>query len=183
VNYLVGAPDAVRGTVLNKLFSRDVEDEVYSTFHYNSGTTAQVAANWSDDSYRKITAKVTVWGTKGRITGDRQELQIYLSDAGNSQHGLNKGWNIRYSTELSKEVWFYLRGDEYSAQIDHFLKCIKAGYGENISPFASAVRTDDILAMMRQDSKSTRVGGHAPVAAKLDLGATTGLVSRIFSRG
>ncbi len=182
VNYLVGAPDAVGGTVLNKLFSSDVEDEVYSTFHYNNGMTAQVAANWSDDSYRKITAKVTVWGTKGRITGDRQELQIYLSDSGDSLHGLNKGWTVRYSTELTKEVWFYLRGEEYSAQINHFLQCVKEGYGENISPFASAVRTDDVLAMMRQDSMSTRVGGSAPDTGKLALGATAGLLRRIFSR-
>jgi predicted dehydrogenase len=172
----------VGGTVLNKLFSRDVEDEVYSTFYYNNGMTAQVAANWSDESYRKITAKVTVWGTKGRITGDRQELQIYLSDGGDSLHGLNKGWNMRYSTEMTKEVWFYLRGEEYSAQIDHFLRCIKEGYGENLGPFASAVRTDEVLAMMRQDSMSTRTGGRAPDAAKLAPGATEVLLRRVLSR-
>jgi len=183
VNYLVGAPDAVGGSVLNKLFSRDVEDEVYSTFYYGNGMTAQVAANWSDDSYRKITAKVTVWGTKGRITGDRQELQIYLCDAGNPSYGLNKGWNVRYTTELTKDVWFYLRGEEYSAQIDHFLQCIKInGWGENISPFASAARTDDVLAMILRDSGTARARAHAPDTAKLASGGTQGLLRRIFSR-
>ena len=182
VNYLVGAPDAVGGTVLNKVFSRDVEDEVYSTFYYDNGMTAQVAANWSDDSYRKITTKVTVWGTKGRITGDRQELQIYLSDAGDSSHGLNKGWTIRYSTELTKQVWFYLRGEEYSAQIDHFLRCIKEGRAGKTSPFVSAVRTDDVLAMMLQDSTSARVTGRIPSTVKSPPGATEGMLRRIFPR-
>jgi scyllo-inositol 2-dehydrogenase (NADP+) len=182
VNYLVGAPDAVGGTVLNKLFSRDVEDEVYTTFYYGNGMTAQVAANWSDDSYRKITAKATAWGTKGRMTGDRQELQIYLRDAGNPIYELNQGWNIRYSTELTKNVWFYLRGEEYSAQIDHFLQCIKQGREETISPFASAVRTDEILAMILRDSRATRVRADAPETVRPASRGTQGLLRRIFSR-
>ena len=36
--------------------------------------------NWSDESYRKMTTRVTVWGTAGRIYADRQECQAYLRD-------------------------------------------------------------------------------------------------------
>jgi len=107
-------------------------------------------------------------------------LQIYLSESGDPLHGLSKGWNIRYSTELSKDVWFYLRGEEYSAQIDHFLKCVEEGCGENTSPFASAVRTDDVLAMMRRELD---VGPHRGHASEPASGAAERPLRRIFSRG
>lgn len=182
VNYLVGVPDTVGGTVLNKIFSRDVEDEVYTTFYYNNGMTAQVAANWSDDSYRKITARVTAWGTQGRISADRQEMQVFLRESANPSLGLAKGWNIRYTTELTKEVWFYLRGEEYSAQIDHFLQCIKQGHARNISPFASAAQTDKILAMILKDSNTLREDNDPSVTRNAPPAAERGLLKRIFSR-
>ena len=37
VNYLVGRPVAVSGTVLNSVFSSDVDDEIYSTFQFANG--------------------------------------------------------------------------------------------------------------------------------------------------
>src|SRR6185503_10580540 len=43
VQYLVGCPDAVDGTALNRVFSRDVEDSVYSTLLYADGKTGQLA--------------------------------------------------------------------------------------------------------------------------------------------
>jgi hypothetical protein len=53
MNYLVGPPASVSGSVLNQVFSGGVDDEVYSTFRYANGASAQLAANWSDESYRK----------------------------------------------------------------------------------------------------------------------------------
>ncbi len=32
---------------------------------------------------------------------------------------------MRYTTELTEPVWFYLRGEEYSAQIDAFIQRVK----------------------------------------------------------
>jgi hypothetical protein len=32
---------------------------------------------------------------------------------------------VRYTTELTDEVWFYLRGEEYSAQIDYFVRHVQ----------------------------------------------------------
>ena len=159
MNHFVGPPDAVGGTVLNKIFSQDVEDEVYGTFYYSDGRTGQIAANWSDESFRKMATKVSLWGTKGRITADRQELQIYLREAEEPALGLTQGWNIRYTTELTKDVWFYLRGEEYSAQIDHFVSSIKLGKTTTRSNFRSALDTDKIVSMMLQDFAASRNTG------------------------
>ncbi len=41
--------------------------------------------------------------------------------------GYQTGWNVRYTTELTEPVWFYLRGEEYSAQLDRSSPSVAAG--------------------------------------------------------
>jgi scyllo-inositol 2-dehydrogenase (NADP+) len=151
VNYLVGRPVAVSGTVFNSVFSKDVDDEIYSTLHFSDGFHGQLATNWSDESFRKMSVKLSFWGTNGRINVDRQEIQIYLRTVAEPAQGFVKGWNVRYTTELTSPVWFYVRGEEYSAQIDHFVQTIKSG-GTAISSFHSASDASIVAAMMREDA-------------------------------
>lgn len=165
VNFLVGSPASVGGSVLGKVFSRDVEDEVYSTFYFADGATGQLAANWSDDSFRKMYTRVTLWGTNGRLAVDRQEVQAFIRDPAEAATPIDKGWNLRYTTELTDEVWYYLRGEEYSAQIDHFVRCIQEGRVETRSSFASAAQTDRIAALIRQDAEQPRLESEAPARA------------------
>ena len=153
VNYLVGRPDAVSGTAMHKIYSSDVEDEVYTNFYYANGMTGHIAANWSDESYRKMSTKVTVWGTNGKAIADRQELQVYIRNDRGLPDGFKKGWNVRYTTDLTEPVWFYLRGEEYSAQIDHFIQSIKTGYAETRSTFRSAVDADLVASAMIRDTE------------------------------
>jgi scyllo-inositol 2-dehydrogenase (NADP+) len=121
VNFVASAPASVGGVVLNSVFSRDVEDEVYCTLNYLDGATGQLCVNWSDDSYRKMSTKISVWGTNGRISADRQECQIYLRSTHEALPEAKAGWTVKYTTDLTQPVWFYLRGEEYSAQIDYFV--------------------------------------------------------------
>lgn len=153
LNWYFGAPRAVGGSVLNGIFSRDTDDEVYSTLYFDGALTAQVSVNWSDESYRKMSTKITVMGTNGRIVADRQECQAYLRKPVPGLEGYGEGWNVRYTTELTDEVWFYVRGEEYSAQLDHFAQCIAAKRPATDSSFASAADTDRVLAMIRVDAE------------------------------
>jgi predicted dehydrogenase len=152
VNWYIGEPVGVGGTVLNRVFSRETDDEVFSTLYYPEGQTAQLSVNWSDESYRKMTTRVTLWGTSGRIFVDRQECQTYLRDTAALPAGYDVGWNVRYTTDLTDPVWFYLRGEEYSAQIDAFLQAIKAHNTSGINDFRSAAMTDKVIAMMIADA-------------------------------
>ena len=122
VNYLVGAPEEVGGTVLNKVLSRDVEDEVYATLYFEEGMTGQIAANWSDESYRRMSTQVTIWASNGKMIVDRQELKIFVSDPSDLSIPITQGWNVRYTTDLSSGVDYYLRGEEYSAPNRLFLQ-------------------------------------------------------------
>jgi scyllo-inositol 2-dehydrogenase (NADP+) len=150
-NYLVGRPLAVSGTVLNSVFSESVDDEIYSTFKFSDTFYGQLATNWSDDSFRKMSVKLSFWGRNGRINVDRQEIQVYLRKPHDTEPALKKGWNTRYTTDLTRPVWFYVRGEEYSAQIDQFAECIK-NKGTPLSTFRTASDTVLVASMMRADA-------------------------------
>jgi predicted dehydrogenase len=156
VNFILGMPTAVSGTVLNSIFSADTDDEVYTTLHFERGTSAHISAHWCDESQRKMTTKLTILGTKGRIYADRQECQAYLRDLDAAPDGYRIGWNVKYTTELTPEVWFYLRGEEYSAQLDYFVSAIRCKSAENVNSFESAVQTDLTVEMLISDMVAQR---------------------------
>lgn len=152
LNWFFGEPVDVAGTVMNSIFSEETDDEVYSTFRFDGGVSAQLSVNWSDESHRKMSTKVTVLGTNGRLYADRQECQLYLRAPHDALPGYDTGWNVRYTTELTRESWFYLRGEEYSNQLDDFLTAAAAGTGQMAeNNFRSAALTDKTISMILAD--------------------------------
>jgi predicted dehydrogenase len=172
VNFVHGAPTAASGVVRSSVFSRDVDDEVYATLEFAGGASGQLAVNWSDESFRKMSTKISVWGTNGRVVADRQECQLYLRERHDALPGVEPGWTVRYTTDLTEEVWFYLRGEEYSAQIDYFAKSMQAGRLDGENTFASALATDRVVAMLVEPGTART----APAAAP----ARRGFWSRVF---
>lgn len=164
VNWYLGEPQRVGGSVLNRVFSRETDDEVFSTLFYPGGASAQLSVNWSDESQRKMTTKITLWGTEGRIFADRQECQVYLRESAPLPDGYTAGWNVRYTTELTEPVWFYLRGEEYSAQVDAFVGRIERHELDGLNSFASAAETDRSIALLVDDAAglNTREGSLPP---------------------
>ena len=152
LNWYLGEPTAVAGTVLQPVFSAEIDDQVSATLRFGSGATAQLAVNWSDESERKMSTKITLWGTKGRIHADRQEIQVYLRDGALAPVGYTAGWTVKYTTELTREVWYYLRGEEYSAQAADFVARALAGRTAGVNSFAEAAITDTSLAMLVADA-------------------------------
>jgi scyllo-inositol 2-dehydrogenase (NADP+) len=166
VNFIVGTPKSVGGVVRNGVFSRDVEDEIYCSLYFDGGASGQLCVNWSDESFRKMSTKVSVWGTQGRITADRQECQIYLREPHAALPDAGKGWSVRYTTDLTDEVWFYLRGEEYSAQIDYFAESVRTRRLDGENSFASALATDRVVAMMLGDAAAKPAATAPAPAAK-----------------
>jgi len=164
LSWFFGTPSAVSGTVMSTVFSDDTDDEVYGTMLFGKGPSAQISVNWSDESYRKMTVKITAWGTAGKLYADRQEFHAFLRNESPQIDGYTKGWNLRYTTDLTDPVWFYVRGEEYSAQLDYFIQCIVAGKRENVNSFASAAETDHVLALMIEDATQGRVTSGVPTA-------------------
>jgi len=152
INWYLGEPESVAGSVLNSVFSREIDDEVSSTLKFANGSTTQVSVNWCDESVRKMTTRITLWGTKGRIFADRQEIQVYLRDEAPSIAGYRPGWNVKYTTELTEPVSFYLRGEEYTAQLESFVARVTSGQVDGANDFASAALTDCLIERMRADA-------------------------------
>lgn len=153
VNFISGAPVRARGTLLKSIYSKSVEDAVYSTLVLENGLSGQLSVNWSDESYRKISVQYTALGTKGKITADAQELKIYLKENDESA-GLEKGWNSKYITDFQKPVDFYLRGEEYSSQVDYFIHHVHEKNTENINSFENALWTDQVIELLKKDAAS-----------------------------
>ncbi|WP_154858088.1 Gfo/Idh/MocA family protein [Cyclobacterium xiamenense] len=152
VYFLLGKPTAVSGTMLKSIFSRGVEDAVYSSMELENGLSGQLSVNWSDETHRKMTTQITVMGKKGKLIADATEVKIFLKEA-NLQEGLEKGWTIKYLTDLTESVDFYLRGEEYSSQLDHFISCILNKGVQNKSSFKNATVTDQTISKLLENAK------------------------------
>lgn len=149
--FLVKPAGKVAGSVLQSIFSKEVEDAVYATLLCQDDINGQISVNWSDDTYRKMTTQVTVYGKKGKLFVDQQEVRIYVKEDVPGE-GLVTGWNTKYITDITEPVKFYLRGEEYSAQIEYFIGSIKENSQVNINSFASALQTNEVTDMVRKDA-------------------------------
>lgn len=162
LNWFFGAPNRVSGSVLSQVFSEGTDDEVFSTLQWDEGPTAQLSVNWSDESHRKMSTKVSMIGTNGRLYADRQECQVYLRKPVEELPGYDAGWTVKYTTELTEDAWFYLRGEEYSAQIDDFITAVSDGMSKAAqNGFASATETDKTMAMIIENAESGLAVGAA----------------------
>lgn len=151
--FLIKPAYQATGSILQSIFSKEVEDAVYTTLLCSNGITGQIAVNWSDETYRKMTTQITVYGKKGKLFADQQEVRIYVAED-NAKEGLSKGWNIRYITDVTDPVGFYLRGEEYSAQLEYFIEAVKTKNSVNLNSFASALHTNEVAEMVRIDAAS-----------------------------
>jgi scyllo-inositol 2-dehydrogenase (NADP+) len=150
VNYLIGNPDKVVGSSLNHIYSKNVEDAVSSTFLYNNGTSGTIYINWSDESYRKPTNKLEIFGSMGKILADQHSLKIFLKDP-NTTYNLRKGWNTLYITDIFKPVPFYVRGNEFTRQLYHFADCILSHNPENLCSFEEGAKTLKVIESIFSD--------------------------------
>lgn len=151
MNFIVGPPTHVDGARLQKVFSKEIEDAVYAILGYANGMTGTVETNWSDETYRKMSTTVTLYGTKGKLVVDRQELKVYLRT---SFEDYEEGWTLRYITDLQKPVAYYLRGEEYSAQVDSFVEAVKTGDMAHENTFSNAYETDRMIDLIIQANEA-----------------------------
>jgi predicted dehydrogenase len=151
VVYLLDRPESVAGSVLQSIYSSEVEDLVSSTFIYNKGFSGTIAVNWSDETYRKPANIVTIIGTDGKIIADKHVYKLYLKKS-NPEKGFDQGWNTRYITDFAKSVRFYVRGNEYTRQLDYFIGCIEGNVQDNVASFAEGFKTDMLMEEITKDA-------------------------------
>ena len=149
INYLLSPVQSVQSSSLKSIFSKQVDDAVYAMMSLQNGVSGILSVNWSDETHRKMTTSVSINGTKGKIVSDANELKVYFKDAA-CPAGYSRGWNVKYVTDLTAPVDYYLRGEEYSAQMDHFIKAIQGKVPNEVNSFESAAKTDNAIALIRK---------------------------------
>ncbi|EKB51303.1 Gfo/Idh/MocA family protein [Cecembia lonarensis] len=151
INDILSPIDSCKGAMLKSIYSKQVDDAVYALVGIESGETGVISVNWSDETYRKMSTSVTIIGSKGKIVSDANELKVYFKTK-DFPEGYSKGWNVKYVTDLTEEVSFYLRGEEYSAQIDYFIKAVQGIVPNVINTFESAWKTDLSISIIKKSS-------------------------------
>lgn len=177
VNWYFGRPESCGGAMLKSGYSAEVDDEVYALLNYPGGLSCNLSVNWSDPSVRKMTTRISIWGEGGKIFADRQELQVFLTGSAPIPEGYEEGWSVKYITDLTPPVSFYLRGEEYSAQLEAFGRAIKgehAGWQNNL---ASAADTDATIEMIRAVAL-----GSAQAATSTQPRRSGGVMNRLLRR-
>lgn len=178
MNWVLGAPEHCLGASLTRHFSSEVEDQTNALLQFAGGVIGQVSVDWSDPSVRKMTTKLSVWGEAGKLYVDRTEIQLFLTGTHALPDGYREGWTVRNITDLTPPVSFYLRGEEYSAQLEAFGRAIRKVEPQR-NDFASAADTDLTIEMIKDRAAA------APVPAEPVLQAANesrSLLARVFSR-
>jgi predicted dehydrogenase len=149
INYVLGPITKVKGSILKSFYSNKVEDSVFSLLELSSKISGILSVNWSDETYRKMSTSLTISGSKGKIICDANELKVHFKTL-ECPAGYTRGWNVKYVTDLTPMVDFYLRGEEYSAQVDYFIKAIQNKVPNNINTFKSAWYTDKVISFIKE---------------------------------
>jgi len=100
--------------------------------------------NWSDPSLRKPFYKIEFLGSQGKILADLHAYKVFFRDAP-PVDGFAKGWNTRYITQLAAPVRFYLRGNEFTRQLDHFVDLVLGRTSQLICPFVDGFAADEVI--------------------------------------
>jgi predicted dehydrogenase len=177
LNWYFGAAERCLGASLPTHFSAEVDDQTHAMLQFPGDVVGQFSVDWSDPSVRKMTTKLSIWGEFGKLYVDRTELQLFLTERAEAPAGYRQGWTVQHITDLTPPVSFYLRGEEYSAQLEAFGRAIKGGDEEQRNDFASAAATDRTIEIIRRTAKGSPAA--APETTTMQAGPV-GLLARML---
>ena len=146
-------PRGVGGTVLGQVFSRETEDEVFSTLYYAErrdraalGQLVRRVAAQDDDEDHDLGHEGSDLRRPPGVPG------LPARHGRRSPRATGRAGTSRYTTELTEPVWFYLRGEEYSAQLDHFVARVGRAGRRRRTRSPSAAITDRVIELLTIDA-------------------------------
>lgn len=141
--FLFGTEFEVTQASLQSKFSTKVDDIVDAKFTHPD-FSGEIYINWSDNTVRKASNKVRIDFERGSIEVSKQEMSI-TSALDIPQFNIKKGDNLKYITDFSTDVSFYLRGEEFSRQLEEFSHSLNSKTS-SICDLASACKVDKTIA-------------------------------------
>ncbi|HLT90017.1 MAG TPA: Gfo/Idh/MocA family oxidoreductase [Woeseiaceae bacterium] len=156
VNFFLEPPRRVVGTVMSHVYSRTVEDIVSTTLLHDDGCTGTLFVDWCNRTVRKPANRIELAGEKGRLTADQYSVRIWLEEA-QPDLDLHEGWNTRHVTDVFRPVPFYVRGNEFTRQLRHFVDNVEGNRSNGHCTFRMGAETHDVIESMFEDGR--RNGG------------------------
>jgi predicted dehydrogenase len=155
-HYFFGSPQKIIGSSACKIFSNNVDDMITSNFIYGNGITGSIYVNWSDPSYRKASLSFEILGDKGKMVGDFYGYKIFLNQD-NKDLNLRQGWNTFNLTDIYKPVPFYVRGNEFTAQLYRFVDLITGKEKKNLCDFSEALKVHRVIDEIDKDLNLNKI--------------------------
>lgn len=144
MEYLLGKPEKVIGSLLNKVYSENVEDIVDVQLRYSKATTGEIHVNWSEYTYRKPMLKLDIHGKKGKIQADLYGYKIFLREE-NKAAALPEGWTTVPMNMIPDPAPFYVRGTSFTNQLYAFADAIVENRKTTGCSFRSATDTQEVI--------------------------------------
>lgn len=154
MNFIVGAPTRIVGASLQSIVSSGVEDRVDVLLGYQRFSGA-LHVNWSDPSCRKPAYRLNIDTEKGRIVADQHAYKVFRNNS--TARGQAGAWNTVYITDIAQPVRMYVRGNEFTRQLDYFIDSVILKRAETMSDLASAMEVDEIIEKVRAAAGMARV--------------------------
>lgn len=153
MNFFVESPPTVVGASLQSLVSESVEDRVDVLFAYD-GPTGCLHVNWSDPSCRKPAYKVSIDAVRGRITADHHTYKVFKRKLSGAAEDT---WTTEHITDIGRPVRVYLRGNEFTRQLDYFIDSIGVRRVDGINNISSAMQVDQVIEQVRGAAHIVRI--------------------------
>lgn len=124
MEFFLGKPEKVIGSMLNKVYSTAVEDICDVDIVYKDNVTVNIHVNWSDYTYRKPMLKLDLHGTKGKMQADLYGYKLFLREP-NESLGLPQGWTTVPMNMIPDTTPYYVRGTFFTNQLYAFADAIR----------------------------------------------------------
>jgi scyllo-inositol 2-dehydrogenase (NADP+) len=130
--FIFGDVESIGAVEMTRVYSPKADDKIAFHWNHDGGATAQVVVDWSDPSKRKSVVEIFAEFECARVRVDNSTLDIeWRNDVVKEGPEADK-----YVLPNPASVGFYLRGEEFSLEIEDFLAhCL----GQSAFPFSPSV--------------------------------------------
>ncbi len=139
--YLFGSYDQVTKSSLQRKYSSKADDIVDASLVHANGIRGDVLLDWSRSDVRKANNEISIdlEGARVKVTKELIEVE---SDVEAAELEIDRGKNIIRPTISDSNVFYYLRGEEFSRQLEYFLAAVTQTETDGYSAFSAATLHD-----------------------------------------
>ncbi len=157
VSYLFGPICAVKSSTMFKVFSHAADDQISAEIEHSLGAKGSIEIDWCNPMMRKSIIEIKIEFENGMVRVDNSTIEVRSDECGMGDQRQYE--NIRDFKVPNVE--YYLRGEEFSLEIEDFLKICKDRRekfgGKNIS-YAMATFSDGCAVDLVIDEIARKVG-------------------------